>query len=103
MRTSVRMIGWNGCRWDSSEGGSSVAVVFRHWRIRTIMKTAPESAIRVAALQMEPHVGEKERNVKGSLEMIERAAAAGAKLAVLPELCNSGYVFETREEAFALS
>ena len=27
----------------------------------------------------------------------------GATLVVLPELCNSGYVFDTREEAFALS
>src|SRR6476646_10010718 len=67
------------------------------------MKTAPESALRVACLQMEPRVGEKERNLARSLEMIERAAQAGAKLAVLPELCNTGYVFETRDEAFALS
>jgi N-carbamoylputrescine amidase len=64
---------------------------------------APESKVRVAALQMEPHVGEKERNVARSCEMLEEAAAAGATLAVLPELCNSGYVFATREEAFALA
>ena len=35
--------------------------------------------------------------------MIEEAASNGANLIVLPELCNSGYVFETREEAFELS
>jgi predicted amidohydrolase len=52
---------------------------------------------------MEPRVGEKERNVARSLEWIARAADAGAQLAVLPELCNSGYVFETRDEAFALA
>jgi predicted amidohydrolase len=62
-----------------------------------------ESSLRVACLQMEPRVGEKERNVARSLELIENAAEAGARLAVLPELANSGYVFETREEAFALS
>jgi predicted amidohydrolase len=62
-----------------------------------------ESSLRVACLQMGPRVGEKERNVTRSLELIRGAAAAGAKLAVLPELANSGYVFETREEAFALS
>jgi predicted amidohydrolase len=62
-----------------------------------------ESSLRVACLQMEPRVGEKERNVARSLELIAGAADAGAKLAVLPELTNSGYVFETREEAFALS
>jgi len=62
-----------------------------------------ESSLRVACLQMEPRVGEKERNVARSLELIARAAEAGAQLAVLPELCNSGYVFETRDEAFALA
>lgn len=35
--------------------------------------------------------------------MIRTAAGNGAKLIVLPELANSGYVFESREEAFALS
>ena len=63
----------------------------------------PESAVRIACLQMEPKVGEKDRNLAHSLEMIGRAAEAGAKLAVLPELCNSGYVFATREEAGALA
>jgi predicted amidohydrolase len=62
-----------------------------------------ESSLRVACLQMEPRVGEKERNVARSLELIARAADAGAQLAILPELCNSGYVFETRDEAFALA
>ncbi|HZS82293.1 MAG TPA: nitrilase family protein [Stellaceae bacterium] len=63
----------------------------------------PESPVRVACLQMEPQIGRKERNVARSLTMIEEAASAGARLAVLPELCNSGYVFATREEAFALA
>ena len=67
------------------------------------MKTVPESALRVACLQIEPRIGEKERNLARTLEWIERAAQADAKLAVLPELCNTGYVFETREEAFGLS
>ncbi len=62
-----------------------------------------EAEIRVACIQMEPRVGEKARNVARSLEFIEQAAGEGAKLIVLPELANSGYVFETREEAFALA
>ncbi len=65
--------------------------------------TPPESRIRVACLQMEPHVGEKAANVRRSLDMLERAASQGAGLAVLPELANSGYVFATRDEAFALA
>ena len=62
-----------------------------------------EAAVRIACVQMEPIVGEKDRNVGRSIEMIEEAADKGATLVVLPELCNSGYVFDTREEAFALS
>lgn len=60
-----------------------------------------ESHLRVACLQMEPRVGQKERNLARSLDLIRGAAEAGARLAVLPELANTGYVFETREEAFA--
>jgi N-carbamoylputrescine amidase len=62
-----------------------------------------ESRITVACIQMEPKIGEKELNVSRSVEKIANAAAKGAKLIVLPELCNSGYVFNSREEAFALS
>ncbi len=62
-----------------------------------------EAEIRVACIQMEPVVGEKARNVARSLDFIEQATGEGAKLIVLPELANSGYVFETREEAFALA
>ena len=66
-------------------------------------KSCKESVVRVACLQTEPIVGEKDRNVSRSLEMIAKAADNGARLLVLPELCNSGYVFNSRDEAFALS
>ncbi|WP_245884284.1 nitrilase family protein [Hartmannibacter diazotrophicus] len=52
---------------------------------------------------MEPKVGDRDGNIAKSLELIEAAADQGAKLIVLPELCSSGYVFETREEAFSLA
>jgi predicted amidohydrolase len=59
--------------------------------------------IVVASVQMEPHVGHKADNVARSVGLIEDAAAHGASLVVLPELANSGYVFHSREEAFALA
>ncbi len=63
----------------------------------------PEAAIRIAVAQMEPRIGETAWNLAHSLSLIERAAGHGANLVVLPELCSTGYVFETREEAFALA
>lgn len=66
-------------------------------------KARRESMVRVACIQMEPIVGEKERNLRHSLSLIGKAADNGAKLIVLPELCNSGYVFRSRAEAFSLA
>ncbi len=66
-------------------------------------KVRDEAFVKIACIQMEPIVGEKERNVRRTLDLVENAAAQGARLIVLPELCNSGYVFESREEAFALA
>ena len=66
-------------------------------------KHRKESIVKIACCQMEPIVGNKSDNLKKSIQMIEEAASNGANLIVLPELCNSGYVFETREEAFELS
>ena len=63
----------------------------------------PESKVRIACLQMEPRVGERDMNLDRTLDLIGQAASAGAGLVVLPELCNSGYVFSTREEALDLS
>lgn len=57
----------------------------------------------VACIQMEPHVGAKRENVARSVHYIEEAAKSGASLVVLPELTNTGYVFASREEAFALA
>ncbi len=57
----------------------------------------------VAAVQMDCRVGQKAANVARSLALIEQAAARGAAIAVLPELCNTGYVFDSRPEAFGLA
>ncbi len=62
----------------------------------------PET-ITVAAIQMEPRIGQTEHNRAHSLDLIGQASDRGATLMVLPELTNSGYVFETREEAASLA
>ena len=67
------------------------------------MSSKAEASTTVACLQFEPVIGELQKNIQKGAEMIERAASLGARLIVLPELCDSGYVFETRQEAYALS
>ena len=59
--------------------------------------------IGVACVQMEPRIGAVAENIARSVSLAETAADDGASLIVLPELCQSGYVFESREEAFALA
>ena len=61
------------------------------------------TAIWVASVQMAPLIGEVAANVARSAELVEQAAAQGARLVVLPELANTGYVFDSREEAYALA
>ena len=67
------------------------------------MSSSPEAPAVVACLQFEPLIGRLDENVRTSAEMIEKAAGDGANLVVLPELCDSGYVFDTRDEAYSLS
>jgi predicted amidohydrolase len=59
--------------------------------------------VRVACCQLGPQVGEKAANLARTVQAIEGAARGGARIVVLPELCNSGYVFESRAEAHALA
>lgn len=62
-----------------------------------------ESAVKVAVVQMDPQVGleKKSENIKKTVDFINKAASAGGQLIVLPELCNTGYTFHSRNEAFA--
>lgn len=59
--------------------------------------------LKVSCIQFEPAFGDVAGNVARSSELIRAAARDGGKLIVLPELANTGYVFETQEEAFALA
>lgn len=60
------------------------------------------SPVRAAAIQFDPQVGieNKQSNLAETLRLIGEAADNGANLIVLPELANTGYCFETREEAY---
>ena len=53
---------------------------------------------KVAAVQFEPTMFEKERNIARLLELCEQAAAAGAKLIVTPEMGTTGYCWFDRAE-----
>lgn len=59
--------------------------------------------VGIACLQFEPVFGDVPGNIARSVAMIANAADAGARIVVLPELANTGYVFRSRAEAFALA
>ena len=60
------------------------------------------SAVRIDCRQLAPVVGDLEGNRRQAREAVRAAVAGGARLVVLPELCTSGYVFESPAEARAL-
>jgi predicted amidohydrolase len=66
-------------------------------------KSNGESVVTIACCQIEPTVGEKEENVSKTLRFAGEAAGLGANVILLPELANTGYMFDTREEAFSLA
>lgn len=54
---------------------------------------------KVASINVEPILFEKEKNVKHQAELVREAAKNGAKLIALPEMANTGYCFYDRKEA----
>ncbi len=58
----------------------------------------PGAAV-VAAVQFEPKLLNVERNLATALQLCFEAAAKGARVIVLPELCLSGYVLREAREA----
>jgi predicted amidohydrolase len=55
--------------------------------------------MKVAAVQMDIKILDKERNLESILAHLESAARAGSKLVVFPECALTGYCFTSREEA----
>jgi len=57
--------------------------------------------MQVAFIQTHPRLAQPETNIARIEELIGKAG--GAQLVVLPELCNTGYNFESRRQAWELS
>src|SRR5215210_7004701 len=61
------------------------------------------STIRVAAVQMEPKLGEVAANRHAILARLREAARGGARLVVFPECALTGYGFASRDEALEMA
>jgi predicted amidohydrolase len=59
--------------------------------------------IRVAACQIDPQLGEVDRNLERIERAVADAATQGPKLIVLPEAATTGYVFESLDEALTVA
>jgi len=55
--------------------------------------------VEIAAVQMAPVIGDKQRNLEAILDKARIAAGGGAELIVFPECALTGYVFTGRGEA----
>ena len=62
-----------------------------------------DKKVKIAGLQMEPKILDKERNLARCLELIELTAGEGARLIVLPECALTGYRFSSLEEALPVA
>jgi predicted amidohydrolase len=59
--------------------------------------------VKIAGMQMEPIILDKERNLAQCLKLIKTAAKEEAQLIVFPETALSGYVFSSLEEAISVA
>jgi predicted amidohydrolase len=60
--------------------------------------TGTTDTYRVAAVQFEPRLGDKDANIARLLRLVETAAQNGARLIVLPEMVTTGYCWYDRNE-----
>jgi predicted amidohydrolase len=67
-----------------------------------LVTSVPNAAI-VAAVQFEPKLLDVHRNLATALQLSFEAAAKGARVVVLPELCIGGYVLRSPREAMQVA
>jgi len=67
-----------------------------------LVTAVPQTQV-VAAVQFEPKLMDVRGNLATALELSFEAAAKGARLVVLPELCVGGYVLESPTEAMTVA
>jgi predicted amidohydrolase len=60
-------------------------------------------SVKVAACQIDPQIGEVDRNLERIERAVEDAARQGAQLAVLPEAAVTGYAYESLDEAMPVA
>lgn len=60
-----------------------------------------DTAFTIACAQFDPQLGEVETNLELSTAAVREAAAAGARLVVLPECATAGWAFVDEAEALA--
>jgi predicted amidohydrolase len=63
----------------------------------------PVMTVRVAACQIDPAIGEVDRNLERIEASLTDAARAGAALAILPEAAVTGYAFSSADEALPVA
>jgi predicted amidohydrolase len=66
-------------------------------------ETDDKPTVTIACIQFEPTIGAVEANLAAIEERVRTAHANGARLIVLPELADSGYVFDSAQELAALA
>lgn len=66
-------------------------------------KPGREAEVTVAAIQMPVALGDKDKNLNKIAELAQTAVKGGAELLVFPELCTSGYTFNSRQEVAELA
>ncbi|MBV9205323.1 MAG: alpha/beta hydrolase [Actinobacteria bacterium] len=80
-----------------------VLLFYRRRTEQTVDTTQDDSPTVIAVAQLAVTVGEPDANRSAAAQAVAEAAASGARFVVLPELCDSGYVFASPGEARGLA